>query len=116
MPNGNILILAATVLTDTEAIEAGRNPSLINNGELYNERIYEIEPSGVIASNYDGDIVWEWNIKDHLIQDFDDTKNNFGVVADNPGKLNINFLNGWPADNNWLHINSIQYDVNLIKS
>ena len=39
MPNGNILILAATVLTDTEAIEAGRNPSLINNGELYNERI-----------------------------------------------------------------------------
>ena len=112
MPNGNILILAATVLRENEAIEAGRNPSLINNGELYNERIYEIEPSGVggLEANYDGDIIWEWNIKDHLIQDFDDTKNNFGVVADNPGKLNVNFLNGWPVDNNWLHINSIQYD------
>ena len=60
MPNGNILILAATVLTDTEAIEVGEKLHSINNGELYNERIYEIEPSGVggLEANYDGNASW----------------------------------------------------------
>lgn len=106
MPNGNILVLSATVMSDSEAIQAGRDPNLLDDGELYNERIYEVEP---IGSN-GGNIVWEWNVKDHLIQDLDATKDNFGVVSDNPGKLNINFLNGFPAENNWLHINSIQFD------
>lgn len=106
MPNGNVLILSATVVSEADAIQAGRDPNLLDDGELYNERIYEVEP---IGSN-GGNIVWEWNVTDHLIQDFDATKDNFGVVADNPGKIDINFLNGWPAENNWLHINSIQYD------
>ncbi|WP_111685501.1 aryl-sulfate sulfotransferase [Winogradskyella tangerina] len=106
MPNGNVLILAATLMTDTEAIQAGRDPNKLINSELYNERIYEVEPVGATGGN----IVWEWNVKDHLIQDFDATKDNFGVVGDNPGKLDINFLNGFNAENNWLHINAIQYD------
>lgn len=115
LPNGNILILSATVMTQAEAIEAGRDPSLLDDGELYNERIYEIEPQGVNgpSSGYSANVVWEWNVKDHLIQDFDPDpmKDNFGVVADNPGKVNINFLNGFDAENNWLHINAIQYDA-----
>jgi len=47
---------------------------------------------------------------DHLIQDFDSTKSNYGVVADNINKIDINFgLHlGAPAD--WLHINAIDYD------
>ena len=106
MPNGNILILSATVINQADAIQAGRDPNLLDDGELYNERIYEVEP---IGSN-GGNIVWEWNVTDHIIQDFDASKDNFGVVANNPGKININYLNGWPAENNWLHINSIQYD------
>ena len=57
--------------------------------------------------------MWEWNIKDHLIQDSDNTKANFGDVSLNPGKLDINFLNGRDGLSNWLHFNSIQYDDNL---
>jgi hypothetical protein len=57
--------------------------------------------------------VWEWNVKDHLIQDFDNTKSNFGDVALTPGKLDINFLNGGNGGSNWLHFNSIQYNENL---
>jgi len=106
MPNGNVLILAATVMSQSEAIQAGRNPTLLEDGELYNEQIIEVEPIGTNQAN----IVWEWNIKDHLIQDFDDTKNNFGLVNENPQRLDINFLNGSQSNNNWLHVNSIQYD------
>lgn len=87
MPNGNVLILAATVMSDVEAIQAGRNPANLVENVLYNEQIIEVEPIG--AS--DGNIIWEWNIKDHLIQDFDDTKDNFGSVSENPNKLDINF-------------------------
>ncbi|MBR9846627.1 MAG: T9SS type A sorting domain-containing protein [Algicola sp.] len=109
MPNGNILVLAVTVMSNAEAIQAGRDPGLLTDGELYNEQIIEIEPVGVDQAN----IVWEWNINDHLIQDFDATKDNFGVVEDNPQLLDINFVNGLSGGNNWLHINSIQYNSDL---
>ncbi|WP_296316932.1 aryl-sulfate sulfotransferase [Winogradskyella sp. UBA3174] len=106
LPNGNILLLAATVMTEAEAIQAGRDPSFLIDNELYNEQILELEPVGTNQAN----IVWEWNINDHLIQDFDATKDNFGVVEDNPQRLDINFLNGGTGGNNWLHVNSIQYN------
>ena len=106
MPNGNVLILAATVVNQADAIQAGRDPLKLSDNEIYNEQIIEIEPVG---SNQ-GNVVWEWNITDHLIQDIDGTKDNFGVVADNPRKLDVNFLNGLDDGKNWLHINSIQYD------
>ncbi len=119
MPNGNILLLSATVLTATEAIQAGRDPNLLDSNELYNERIYEVEPVGTNQIN----VVWEWNVIDHVIQDFDITRDNYGVVALNPGKVDINFLNNgltnsngdpvWDPINNWLHINAIQYDEEL---
>ncbi|MDY2587473.1 aryl-sulfate sulfotransferase [Winogradskyella aquimaris] len=106
MPNGNILILAATVMSNSEAIQAGRDPLLLTETDLYNEQIIEVTPLGLDSVN----IVWEWNIKDHLIQDFDATKDNFGNIGLNPNKLDINFLNGGSGGSNWLHINSIQYN------
>jgi len=109
MPNGNVLVLAVTVMSNSEAIQAGRDPNLLTDGVLYNEQILEIEPVGIDQAN----IVWEWNINDHLIQDFDATKDNFGVVEDNPQLLDINFLSGLSGSANWLHINSIQYNANL---
>lgn len=109
LPNGNILILAATVVEGSDAIQAGRNPALLTETNLYNERIFEIEPQG---SN-GGSVVWEWNVIDHVIQDFDNTKDNFGVVADSPERIDINFLNGNEPELNWLHINSIQYNEDL---
>ena len=109
MPNGNVLILAATIMTSDEAIQAGRNPAMLNGNALYNEQIIEVTPVGSSGAT----IVWEWNIKDHLIQDFDSTKDNFGNVAENPNKLDINFTFDGDDTANWLHINSIQYDETL---
>jgi hypothetical protein len=109
LPNGNILVLVLTVMSNSEAIQAGRDPNLLPDSTLNNEQIIEIEPIGVDQAN----IVWEWNVKDHLIQDFDASKSNFGVVEDNPQLLDINFLNGLGGNTNWLHMNSIQYNENL---
>ena len=105
MPNGNILILAVNVVSGADAIQAGRNPNFLIDNSLYNEKIIEVQPIGLNQGN----IVWEWNTFDHLIQDFDNTKANFGNVSDNPQKIDINFLNGDNDSNNWLHVNSIQY-------
>jgi hypothetical protein len=109
MPNGNILILAATVLTQQEAIQAGRDPNNMTESTLYNEQIIEIEPIGLDSYN----ILWEWNLIDHVIQDFDVSKENYGVVNLNPQLLDINFINGQSGGANWIHANSIQYDETL---
>ncbi|SDG81448.1 Por secretion system C-terminal sorting domain-containing protein [Psychroflexus sediminis] len=109
MPNGNVLILAATAMTEQEALEAGRNSSRLPDKRLYNEQIMELEPVGSNQAN----LVWEWNINQHLVQDFDATKSNYGVVSARPEKLDINFLNGGTGEENWLHFNSIQYDETL---
>lgn len=111
MPNGNILMIAVDTMTESEAIDAGRDPSKIQEGKIFNEQILELEPIGTNQVN----IVWEWNIKDHLIQDFDSDKANYGVVADNPQLLDFNYISNINdlGNANWLHINSIQYNSDL---
>ncbi len=110
MPNGNILILIAEDWSGEDAIKAGRDPLKISDNELlYNEKILEVKPIG----NNQVEEIWEWNIKDHLVQDFDATKDNFGTVSEFPGRLDVNFINGNGVNSNWLHVNSIQYSEKL---
>jgi len=109
MPNGNILILASKVMTNAQAIQAGRNPSLLTQSVLYTTQVVEVQPVGTNQGN----IVWQWDMKDHLVQDFDPTKDNFGVISQNPHKLNINFTNGLEGAANWLHVNAVQYNPQL---
>ncbi|MFI1771773.1 aryl-sulfate sulfotransferase [Thalassobellus citreus] len=109
MKNGNILLLIASIKTGTESIAIGRDPETMATNELYNEQIIEIERVG---SN-DINIVWEWNIWDHLIQDFDNKKANFGIVSENPQLLDINFVGRSGSKADWLHANSIQYNEHL---
>ncbi|MFD1063866.1 aryl-sulfate sulfotransferase [Winogradskyella litorisediminis] len=109
MPNGNILILAAELMSEAEALQAGRNPANLSSSNLYNEQIIEVTPVGMS----DATVVWEWNVKDHLIQDYDMSLDNFGVVADNPNLLDINYTSSGSDSANWLHVNSIQYDETL---
>lgn len=109
MPNGNVLILAVKVMSNAEAIQAGRNPAMLPQGTLYSEEVFEIQPIGLNGGN----VVWAWDIKNHLVQDFDATKSNFGSVSDSPNKLDINFTNGLNGSSNWLHVNSVQYNPTL---
>lgn len=108
MPNGNILILAVYKMDEAEAIQAGRNPENLSE-TLYNEKILEVAPVGMNG----GTVVWEWSAWDHFVQDFDQTKDNYGVIVDNPQLLDINFLGSSNGDPDWLHLNSLDYNADL---
>ncbi len=103
MPNGNILVLGREFKTKSEAAQAGRDTSTLSGTALWPEIVLEVEPSGVSG----GTVVWEWRVWDHLIQDFDPTKDNYGVVEDHPELMDVNYA-GSLAD--WLHANSVAYD------
>jgi hypothetical protein len=91
MPNGNILILAWEVKTKDEAITAGRDPELLKEDELWPEHILEIKPVYPDGA----EIVWEWHLWDHLIQDFDASQDNYGVVDEHPELVEINPTGHW---------------------
>ena len=107
LPNGNVLVIAWESKTNTEAIAQGRNPSLVPT-TLWSEQILEIEPVGTNGGN----VVWEWHLWDHLIQDYDATKPNYGTIVSNAQLLNINY-NASATVNDWIHLNSIDYNDSL---
>ena len=109
LPNGNILVLLIEKRSREDAIQAGRDPEQLIEDFLYDEKIIEIEPIGTNEIN----IVWEWSFWDHLVQDFDDTRDNYGDVLTNPQLLDINYMGVSNAKMNWLHVNSIQYNASL---
>ena len=86
MPNGNILAIAWEAKSAEEAIQAGRKPELTPKAGLWPDKIVEIRPTG----KRKGEIVWEWHFWDHMIQDFDESKENYGDPAAHPELLDIN--------------------------
>ncbi len=85
-PNGNILTIAWEAKTYEEALAAGRKPEMTPKAGIWPDKIVEIEPVG----NRHGKVVWEWHAWDHLIQDYDPNKANYGNPADHPELLDIN--------------------------
>ncbi len=85
LPNGNVVLIAWEAKTLAEAVEMGRDADAARNG-LWPDCLLEVKPRGVDG----GDIVWEWHVWDHLIQDRDPGLPNFGVVADHPERLDLN--------------------------
>ena len=111
LPNGNVLMIAWENISATLAIAAGRDPEMLNEAWLWPDHVIEVEPGDSVG----GTIVWKWHVWDHLIQDFDSTKANFGVVADHPELIDLNYTarpNGPDMGNpDWLHTNSIDYNA-----
>jgi hypothetical protein len=110
LPNGNVLAIVWESKTNTEAIAQGRNPSLTTT-TVWSEKIIEIQPVGTTG----GTIVWEWHLWDHLIQDYDNTKPNYGAIASNPQLLNLNYSASanTTLGQDWIHLNAIDYNSNL---
>ena len=94
LPNGNVLMIVWDKKTAEEAIAAGRRPELVGDRHLLPDSIVEVKPTGKTT----GEVVWEWHLWDHLIQDHDTTKANYGDVAAHPELVDINFgTRGWSA-------------------
>ena len=117
MPNGNILAIAWEDKSEAEAAQAGRNPAIASDSpggssNVWPDHIIEIQP----LPNNQANIVWQWNAWDHLIQDFNASVDNFGVVSDHPELLDINFIGatGNQAGRaDWMHCNGIDYNAAL---
>ena len=113
LPNGNILMLVVEKKTYAEAIAARFNPSkfqpeIAQKGYMLPDSVIEIKPTKPVG----GTVVWEWHVWDHLIQDYDVTKLNYGVVKSHPELIDA------AGDQKalaafWNHMNSIDYNSAL---
>lgn len=108
LPNGNVLILAWDKRTRAQAIQAGLNPNHFN-GDIWLEKIIEVAPNGLTG----GTVVWEWYLWDHLIQDYSSAQANFGVVNQNPQRIDLNFANNNGIGTDYFHANGIDYNPDL---
>lgn len=106
MNNGNVLAIAWERIDSLSAIQAGRNPENLEGGELWSERLIQLAPN----ANGGANVVWEWRAWDHLIQNFDSTKANFGVIADHPNRIDVNYGIIGNIQEDWLHANSVDFN------
>ncbi len=112
MPNGNYLAIAWESKSTEESIAAGRDPDQIPEQGLWPDWVVELEPRG---SN-DAEVVWEWHLWDHMIQDFDSTKANYGIVSQHPELVDINLVrkeDPEELDPDLYHTNAINYNADL---
>ena len=136
LPNGHVLVLCWERKTKQQALDAGRRPDLIPDGEVWNNLVIELKPEGTSAR-----IVWQWSMWDHIIQDLSPQLANFGDIFEHPELFDINFCpvggknaqrnrallkkephnepsglslwkrnDGQAGEKDWLHINSVSYD------
>jgi hypothetical protein len=103
LPNGDVIMIMQEVKSRAQAIQAGRNPGTAGSA-FYSDFLIQVHQTGPTS----GAIVWEWHIWDHLIQNYDVTKDNYGVVGDHPELIDVNFGEDFTGD--WIHMNSVDYN------
>ena len=115
MPNGNVMMIARWLKTRAEAIAAGANPEFVHEVGLDADYLVEVRPTGASG----GEVVWRWESWDHLVQDLDPSKENYGAIAEHPERIDINFLLKTITERrpeelyDWLHTNAIDYNREL---
>ncbi|MBE2183774.1 MAG: aryl-sulfate sulfotransferase [Anaerolineae bacterium] len=107
MPNGNILLVAWEVISANEALSLGIRPDRIpEGGTIWPDHVAELNPQT-------NEIVWMWRVWDHLIQDTDPNLPNYGVIAEHPERIDINYVGPQQQLGDWQHVNSIDYNPQL---
>lgn len=103
LPNGHVLVVAWEAIPDP--VVDGRDPAMLpSEGELWADHVVEIDPAT-------SQVVWEWHVWDHIIQDRSPDHANFGVIAEHPELVDVNA--GASSRNDWNHINAIAYNPAL---
>jgi hypothetical protein len=105
LPNGNILLIVWDERSQAEVLQTG---SSTTNTYLNSEQIIEVQPDFI---NGGGTVVWEWKAWDHLVQEADINKDNYGNVSQSPERIDINYLGHGNTD--WLHFNGLAYNADL---
>ncbi len=101
MPNGNILAMAHVAFSRDEVMHWGATTS---GPTIQFEQLLELKPNLEDGST---EIVWMWNSRDHLVQDVDPDKPNYGNIQEEIGKHDINQRR---IMREHLHMNSVDYN------
>ncbi|MEI6020161.1 MAG: aryl-sulfate sulfotransferase [Bacteroidota bacterium] len=97
------LYIANKDLTSAQCLAAGCDAS----GSYTNAQM-----DAIVEVDMAGNIVWEWCFFDHVVQDLYPGLPTYGVIANTPGKINLNIA-GNGVKNDWLHCNSLDYNQSL---
>ena len=111
LPNGNLLLMVWDIKSREEAIQAGMGERALKEEQFYSESILEIEPQGTQG----GKVVWEWHMWDHLVQNHDETKDNFGDPRQAPRRIDLNYQDPIIKRDfrELVHMNSVDYHPEL---
>ena len=112
LPNGNVLMIAWEKKTATEGFAMGREEIDNPLNQMWSTVFFEIQPDG----NGGAEVVWEWHLWDHLVQDYCSSCPNYTVISQHPELFDIN--NGevgtaagpGGANADWIHVNAISYN------
>ena len=104
MPNGNILALVWERKTPAEKRAVGRFDSVSDT--VWTESVIELRPIGKDSA----EVVWKWQLWDHLVQNVDSLLPNYAQPREHPELLDANYLNEPFAIHDWVHANSLDYD------
>ncbi|MEI6766925.1 MAG: aryl-sulfate sulfotransferase [Bacteroidota bacterium] len=110
LPNGNIIMLVVEKRSMAEILQAGFDtsnfqPDVAQHGYMLPDAVVEIQPTYPTG----GTVVWQWHTWDHLIQEFDNSKDNFGDVSAHPERIDCaGDHRKLPAF--WNHMNCIDYN------
>ncbi len=108
LPNGNVIMIVWEWKSTAEAIAAGRDPGRLGGGAFWPDMLIEVEPTPPVGGN----VVWEWHVWDHLVQELDPTKANYAPVADHPELIHINAVTDDGAVD-FNHLNGLAYNAEL---
>ncbi len=110
LPDGNVLIIVWERKTAQEAYSMGRETITNPLNQMWSTALLELNPES-------GEIVWEWHLWDHLIQDYNPELPGYGVISEHPELFDINCGSvgndaGGPqgANGDWMHINAVNYN------
>jgi hypothetical protein len=106
LPNNNYLCVGRRLFNANDFTALGFEIGGVNNPSQI-DVVVEVDVNS-------GEIVWEWNIKDHVIQERDANLNNYGVIADHPELLDMDALStyDWTFTESFM-INGMDYNPEL---
>ncbi len=106
LPNQNYLCVARRNFSEEEFIDLGYDYGPLGTPDV---------TDGVVELDREtGEIVWEWNIRDHVIQQRDPDANNYAMLAEHPELLNMDAIatRDWTQHESFM-INSMDYNPEL---
>jgi hypothetical protein len=114
LPNGNILVLSYEALTTDQFRAMGWNPEKprttrrgadvgVKGSHIWVEKILELKPDLKTGKT---EVVWEWDVTKHLVQELDPKKPNYGKIAESLDRIDMNYR---AISDALLHFNSIDY-------